>query len=132
MPQPDSSGYEGFDAGGGARDYLDARIGEKVVRIPATTILEIMGALPVTTIPGAPPVIMGLANYRGAPATVVDLGVALGPGPVLATTLRLVIVRWADRIVGLAVDDVIAFSEDGDDARRLRTLDLDGILRSIF
>jgi purine-binding chemotaxis protein CheW len=45
--------------------------------IPVERVREVQRTVRVTTVPGSPPVLFGIANVRGAVVTVLDLSVAL-------------------------------------------------------
>jgi purine-binding chemotaxis protein CheW len=112
-------------------DFLVIRVAGGVVRIPAATILEIMNPMPATKLPGAPVEVLGLLNYRGSPATIVDLPRVLGRGAVRETH-RLVVLRWGDREVALAVDDVVGLTDSSDGSSPPPEVDLDVLFGSIF
>jgi purine-binding chemotaxis protein CheW len=85
------------------------RVGTLACAAEAATVREILPRLVSTRIPGAPPVILGLANVRGSLITVVAGWRALKQPPPEAdqadgTTLLL---ELAGRVVGFAVDEVI-------------------------
>jgi purine-binding chemotaxis protein CheW len=62
----------------------------------------------VTPLPGAPALIEGVIDLRGAVVPVVDLGKALGGEPVEATESARIVVTESDGLVmGLAVDAAI-------------------------
>jgi purine-binding chemotaxis protein CheW len=84
---------------------------------PADTVREILTPLPFTRIPGCGREVCGLVGVRGRVVTVFDLGAMLG----LATTTerpdyRLLLVDLANRVIGLAVDEVTAVTHAEADA----------------
>jgi purine-binding chemotaxis protein CheW len=86
------------------------RVGGLACAADAATVREILPRLQPTRIPGAPPVILGLANVRGSLVTVVTGWRALKQPPPEAessdgTTILLELA--GRRVVGLAVDEVI-------------------------
>ena len=114
-----------------AGEFLLVEVGEGVVRIPGATILEIMNPTPATPLPGAPPSVLGVVNYRGTPVPVVDLTRALERG-VLGESPRVVVLRWKGREIALAVDDVLAMYETTEGAEPGSIVDLEALLGSIF
>jgi purine-binding chemotaxis protein CheW len=93
--------------------WLLCRAGATLVALPIEDIVETMRVLPHTRVEGAPPYILGLSIVRGLPAPVVDVGRIINGAPSRAA--RLVTVRQAERIVALAVDEVVgitAFAAD--------------------
>lgn len=69
-------------------------------------VREIVGMLPATRLPGAPPYVRGVVNLRGQLLTVIDLGHRLTGTPTVATDGSTVVVQHADRSLGVLVDDV--------------------------
>ena len=112
-----------------AGDFLVVEAGEGIVRIPAAPILEIMNPSPPTLLPGAPPEVLGVVNYRGTPAPVVDLSRALEVGAV-GPKHRVVVLRWKGRTIALAVEDVLSLTDSAESGAPV--LALDTLLGSIF
>lgn len=75
--------------------------------VPVEQVRGVLRAPPMVPIPGSPPVVRGLAAVRGGVATVLDLGIAMG-GPCAEVPGSVVLVGCGDRLVGLAVDAVLA------------------------
>jgi purine-binding chemotaxis protein CheW len=70
-------------------------------------IREIIPARPYTPLPGSGAHVCGLINLRGRIVTVVDLGARLNLPPSSAVADHsIVIVDHADRLVGMAVEEV--------------------------
>ena len=70
-------------------------------------IQEIIPFRRVTRLPGAPPFVRGLINVRGTIVTVIDLGVRLDPSCAPIDDGSVLLTRYHDRTVGLAVDEVL-------------------------
>lgn len=69
-----------------------------------------MRPLPVTSLAGAPPFVLGMARIRGAPVAVVDLGALLGSTePPQAT--RFLTLKLKGRRVALAVEGVVGLRQ---------------------
>jgi len=61
--------------------------------------------------PGAPPFVRGLINVRGTIVTVLDLGARLDPSRAPVESGSIVLVRYRERLVGLAVEEVVDVRE---------------------
>ena len=75
--------------------------------VDSTQIQEIIPFHRVTRLPGAPAFVRGLINVRGAIVTVIDLGVRLDPSCAPVGDGSVLLARYHDRTVGLAVDEVL-------------------------
>ena len=75
--------------------------------VDTTQIQEIIPFRRVTRLPGAPPFVRGLINVRGTIVTVIDLGVRLDPSCTPLDDGSVLLTRYHDRTVGLAVDEVL-------------------------
>ena len=82
------------------------RCGGQVLAVDAGAVREILAAGEMTRLPGTPPAVLGLVNVRGTLVPVVDTAEAVGLGGA-TTRSTLVLVERHDRLVGLAVDEVI-------------------------
>jgi len=92
-------------AGGTAGHRLICRVGDRLLAIGLGCVVETMRPLPLRAFSGAPNFILGVSVIRGAVVPVIDVEAALGvpstsPG-------RFVTIRMDDRIVALAVDEVL-------------------------
>jgi purine-binding chemotaxis protein CheW len=91
------------------------RVGNLVCAAEVDAVREILPRLPTTRIPGAPPVVAGLANVRGTLVTVVEGWRALGqpeppappPGQPQGGSTVLLEVGESRRLAGFTVDDVM-------------------------
>ena len=89
------------------------RVGNLVCAAEVDAVREILPRLPTTRIPGAPPVVAGLANVRGTLVTVVEGWRALGqPEPPVdqsagAGSTVLLEVGASRRLAGFTVDEVM-------------------------
>lgn len=93
---------------------LICRIGDRLLALPLTAVVETMRPLPVEAFGGTPTFIPGLAMIRGAVVPVVDVRLLLGADQAgESAPERFVTVSTGHRIVALAVDAVLG----------LRTLD---------
>lgn len=59
---------------------LFCRVRRRLCALPVDCVSEVMRALPISNLEGAPAVVLGLAVIRGAPVPVVDAGSMLGAG----------------------------------------------------
>jgi purine-binding chemotaxis protein CheW len=68
---------------------------------------EIIPLRATTRLPGAPAYVRGLINVRGVIVTVLDLGVRLDASRAPAAEGSILLVRHRERLVGVAVDEVV-------------------------
>jgi purine-binding chemotaxis protein CheW len=85
---------------------LLVRVASLKCALPLPHVVETMRPLPVETLWGLPPFVVGLSVIRGASTPVVDLSALLGRPPSEKVT-RFVTLRLADRRAALAVDEVL-------------------------
>jgi purine-binding chemotaxis protein CheW len=78
-----------------------------VYGVDSTQIQEIIPFRRVTRLPGAPPFVRGLINVRGTIVTVIDLGVRLDSSSAPVGDGSVLLARYHDRTVGLAVEEVL-------------------------
>ncbi len=81
------------------------RAGGRLCAVPVERVVETMRPLPIEPVRSAPPFVLGVAIIRGAAVPVVDTARLLAAPPVPPG--RFVTVRAGDRVVALAVDQVI-------------------------
>lgn len=76
---------------------------------PITRVREILPPRPFTRLPGCGPEVCGLIGLRGRILTVFDFGAALGLGASSdRPEHRLVLLEQGERVVGMAVDEMVA------------------------
>ncbi len=68
-------------------------------------VREVVRLKRVTRVPGAPAMVCGIINVRGAVVTVLDLSVLLA-APSAVTSPSVVLLQHGSRLIGLAVDAV--------------------------
>jgi purine-binding chemotaxis protein CheW len=77
--------------------------------VPLERVREILTPQPFTRLPGCGPEVCGLVGIRGRVVTVFDLGILLVRRPAAAVEdHRILLVERGDRLVGAAVDEVLA------------------------
>ena len=74
--------------------------------IPVQQVREVIRPDRITPVPGAPQMVWGIVNVRGAVVTVLDLAVLLG-APRGAAWGSVVLLEQGNRCIGLAVDTVL-------------------------
>jgi purine-binding chemotaxis protein CheW len=82
-------------------------VGSKIYGCDVRAAQEIIPMRPATRLPGAPPFVQGLINFRGVIVTVLDLGRRLDPARSLGSRGSILLVRHQGRLIGLAVDQVV-------------------------
>jgi len=126
------------------------RAGATRCAVPIERLREVLPALPLTVLPGAPAPVLGVANVRGMLITVVDCRRILQESERLVPDAT-VLVDLGGRSIGLAVDTVedLVEVEDSellprgtgsavgwevrlDDGPPARLLDLDQLLEPLF
>jgi purine-binding chemotaxis protein CheW len=84
--------------------------------IEVLRVQEVIGALPMSPVPQAPPVVRGLINLRGQIVTALDLRLRLGlPERTTAAPPMNVVVRDGEAAVALLVDGVGDVVEVGEE-----------------
>jgi purine-binding chemotaxis protein CheW len=80
-------------------------------------VREIIGALPITRVPGLPPAVLGVVNLRGRIIPVVDLRVRFALDAVdHGERTCIIVVQSAGAEYGVVVDRVLEVATIGDDA----------------
>jgi purine-binding chemotaxis protein CheW len=86
---------------------LRVRLGDTLIGLPAPAVQEVVRAVAITPLPGAPAIIEGAVNVRGQLVPVIDVRQRLSlPPRVLDPDQFLVILATAVRAVAIRVDDV--------------------------
>jgi purine-binding chemotaxis protein CheW len=87
--------------------YLRARLGDAILGLPSSAVREIVRAVAITPVPGAPAIIEGAVNVRGQIVPVVDVRARLGlEARPLDPDQFLVFVDAGTRRIALRVDEV--------------------------
>ena len=86
---------------------LRVHLGGTVVGLPASSVRELVRAVAITPMPGAPPIIEGVVNVRGQLVPVIDVRRRLSlPARTLDPNEFLVILREGPRTLAMRVDEV--------------------------
>jgi purine-binding chemotaxis protein CheW len=109
----------GSETGRAPVSWLMCRTGSHHFALPVRRIVEIMRMLPIETVAGCPPVVLGVSVIRGTPTPVID--VALLFEDQHGQCDRLVMVRTGKRTIALATQAVVGIWETADG-------ELDGLL----
>jgi purine-binding chemotaxis protein CheW len=87
------------------------RLAGRPCAVAASNVVEILAAVAVTPIPRQPAYIAGVVDLRGTIVPVLDLRVRFGmPARPMELSDRLIVIRAAERLLMLWVDDVEAFA----------------------
>jgi purine-binding chemotaxis protein CheW len=94
--------------GADADSFLIVRVADELYGLPGVALREVIRWRTPTTLPGAPPVLLGIIGQRGVVLPAVDLRLALGLplGPAGRAT-RLVLVQHEAVELALLVDAVL-------------------------
>jgi purine-binding chemotaxis protein CheW len=87
------------------QSWLLSRAGMRLCALPLDSVVETMRLLPIEPVERSAPFILGLCVLRGGPVPVIDLARLFGERT--GRPQRLVAIRVADRLVALAVDEVL-------------------------
>ena len=88
------------------RQLLLFRLADRIGGIELEIVREILPPPPATRLPGAPAYVRGLINVRGTVVTVVDLVARLFGHPARPDG-PLMLIEHQDKVVGVAVDEVV-------------------------
>ena len=98
--------------------YLLINAGADTYAVAAASVVEVVACAALKLVPGGPPAVAGILNYRGCPVPVIDCGILLvgRPCPVLFSTriiLQKLTVAGRERVLGLM----------GENATRIQAFD---------
>jgi purine-binding chemotaxis protein CheW len=89
-------------------EYVSFTLAGEAYAVPIEGIAEILKPLPITPVPRAPRVIMGVMTVRGRLVTVIDLRRRLGLSEApMDHKSRILVTDSGDERVGLLVDEVL-------------------------
>ena len=89
------------------REVLVFVLGKEEYAVDILKVQEIRGYEKVTPLPAAPDYLKGVVNLRGVIVPVIDLRVKFGlPDPAYDAFTVVVILRIANRVIGIVVDGV--------------------------
>lgn len=89
------------------REYLAVGLAGDVYALPLSSIREILMPQPVTEVPRAPDVVLGIFSVRGRVTTLIDLRRRLGlPQQAITGRSRVLLVDGGQETIGLLVDSV--------------------------
>lgn len=99
-----------------AGKYLAFFIGDSVYGLPLTHVIEIIGNLRATRVPGIPHYIKGIINLRGKIVPVIDARLKMDIEEIeYDDRTCIIIVNWNESLIGLivdSVDEVLNFSDE--------------------
>lgn len=98
-----------------AKNLVGCVVGDVNYAIPIAAVREIVNPLAVVELPGAPPAVIGVADYRDEVVPVVDLRTrfGLGPSPVTRKT-KWIILHRGESALALVVDVVTGVFRSGE------------------
>jgi purine-binding chemotaxis protein CheW len=94
-----------------ATPTLVFRVGDVVYGCDIGDAQEILPLRPASRLPGAPAYVRGLINVRGTIVTLLDVAVRLDPSRVPLESGSILLIRYRERLVGLAVEEVVDVHE---------------------
>jgi purine-binding chemotaxis protein CheW len=112
------------------RKSLVFRIGDDLYGCDIALVREIVRFAAPTRIPGAPPFVRGLLNFRGEVLTVLDVGIRLQQDRPPLDRGSIIVVEVQQRQAGLVVEEVIGVQNVVSDKSPAETPpDVSGIVR---
>lgn len=116
-----------------ANRYCTFRLADLYIGIEVMRVQEVLRAQPTTPIPLTTSVVGGLMNLRGEIVTTVDLRCRLGLPPIEdPTTSMNVVIRNADGVISLLVDEIDDVIEVDDDVFETPPATLGSPLRDLL
>lgn len=105
-------------------EVLRFDIGDLRCAVPLTHVREVVRAVALTPLPGAPPVIEGVIDVRGEVVPVVNLGSRLGIETAAVRPSQVLVLVWTgERLVAIRVDRVEWIEPlDDDDVKAVERL----------
>lgn len=95
-----------------AGKYLTFYIGETIYGVALENILEIIGNLEATRVPGIPAFVKGIINLRGRIVPVIDARIKIGAEEIeYDERTCIIVITWKESLVGLIVDRVAEVSD---------------------
>lgn len=89
----------------GSLDLLVFEVNAHRYALPATSVTEVVRAVAITALPGAPRVVEGVINFKGTLVPVIDIRMRFGlPAQVLAASDLMVIANSGTRLIALRCD----------------------------
>ena len=103
------------EAPGGERCLL-VQAGQQLCAVPLVRVRRVVRALPVSPLPGAAAVLLGLAEFGGEPLPVLSLALLVGAAPGTPAALPVTIVvmagpEGATELAGLAADAALDIAQ---------------------
>lgn len=96
-----------LEAGTQQNRYLTFLLGEEIYGLPIGDVIEIIGLMPVTPLPGAPDYLKGIMNLRGKIIPVIDVRLKFKmPAAEYDERTCIVVVEVQEMTVGLIIDEV--------------------------
>jgi purine-binding chemotaxis protein CheW len=100
-----------------SRHLLTFLIGRQRLAVDITVVERVVAAVAVAPLPQAPDIVLGVVDWAGRVVAICDVRQRLGlPRRALTVDDRFILVRGAGRLIGLAVDAVVATVECPDGA----------------
>ncbi len=130
---PTATASEPNPRGALAGKHITFRVGDERYALHIRVVREILGLLPITRVPHAPPEVRGVVNLRGRVIAVTDLRRKFQTATQEDTDQTVIIVTQlpaedAETTLGLVVDEVIEVTDLSADQIQLPpSLDSDGV-----
>jgi len=119
MTNQETSGQETHDTSsqkGDIKQYISFNVGQELYAVEITTVREIKGWIPTTSLPNSPDYMRGVINMRGVIVPVFDLRTRFSRGHTEPGKSHVVIiVKLDERTIGILVDavsDILTISQE--------------------
>lgn len=88
------------------RSFVSCEVGETYYALPVEQVQEIVQPMRLTSLPHAPPGIVGAVEHRDTVVPILDLGARLGYGETTWPRRKWVLLRAKNRTLGIVVRQV--------------------------
>ncbi len=96
------------------KNLVGCRVGEVTYALPIQVVREIVNPLPIIELPGAPPGVSGVADFRELVVPVVDLRLRFSVPATVTRRTKWIIVDQRSRVLALVVDSVVGVFRSGE------------------
>ena len=113
---PIEQGIDASSQKGDIKQYISFNVGQEIYAVEITTVREIKGWIPTTSLPNSPDYMRGVINMRGVIVPVFDLRTRFSRGHTEPGKSHVVIiVKLDERTIGILVDavsDILTISQE--------------------
>lgn len=96
------------------KNLVGCRVGDVSYALPIQVVREIVNPLPIIELPGAPPSVCGVADFREMVVPVVDLRVRFSVPATVTRRTKWIMIEQRGRVIALVVDSVLGVFRSGE------------------